>query len=37
MKGIKSIITLKSIVSSVPRTISQGEDLITNPYCKHLQ
>ena len=31
-KGIKSIITLKDITSSVPRTISQGENLITNPY-----
>ena len=31
-KGIKSIITLKYITSSVPRTISQGENLITNPY-----
>ena len=31
-KGIKSIITLKEITSSVPRTISQGENLITNPY-----
>ena len=31
-KGIKSIITLKDITFSVPRTISQGENLITNPY-----
>ena len=31
-KGIKSIITLKEITYSVPRTISQGENLITNPY-----
>ena len=31
-KGIKSIITLKKITSSAPRTISQGENLITNPY-----
>ena len=31
-KGIKSIITLKGITSSVPRTISQREDSITNPY-----
>ena len=31
-KGIKSIITLKDITSSVPRTISQGENLVTNPY-----
>ena len=37
-KGIKSIIkkhhkkTLKNITSSVPRTIWQGEHLITNPY-----
>ena len=30
-KGIKSVITLKDITSSVPRTISQGENLITNP------
>ena len=31
-KGIKSIITLKDITSSGPRTISQGGNLITNPY-----
>ena len=31
-KGIKSFITLKNITSSVPRTISQGENLISNPY-----
>ena len=31
-KGIKSIITLKDITSSVPRTISQGENVITKPY-----
>ena len=31
-KGIKSNIALKSITSSVPRTIIQGENLITNPY-----
>ena len=31
-KGIKSIITSKNITSSVPRTILQGENLITNPY-----
>ena len=31
-KGIKSLITLKDITSSVPRTISHGENLITNPY-----
>ena len=31
-KGIKSIITSKNITSSVPRIISQGENLITNPY-----
>ena len=31
-KGIKSIITLKNITSSVPRTISPGKNLITNPY-----
>ena len=31
-KGIKSIITLKDITSSMPRTTSQGENLITNPY-----
>ena len=31
-KGIKSTITLRDITSSVPRTISQGENLITNPY-----
>ena len=31
-KGIKSIITLKDITSSVPRTISQGENFITNPH-----
>ena len=31
-KGIKSVITLKYITSSVPRTISQGENLITKPY-----
>ena len=31
-KGIKFIITLKDITSSVPRTFLQGEHLITNPY-----
>ena len=31
-KGIKSIITLKDITSYVRRAISQGENLITNPY-----
>ena len=31
-KGIKSIITLKNITSSMPRTILQGENLITNPF-----
>ena len=31
-KGIKSIIILKDIASSVPRTISRGENLITNLY-----
>ena len=31
-KGIKSIITLKDITSSVPRTILQEENLIANPY-----
>ena len=31
-KGINFIITLKNITSSVPRTILQGENLITNPY-----
>ena len=31
-KGIKFIITLKNVTSYVPRTISQGENLITNPY-----
>ena len=31
-KGFKSIITLKHITSFVPRTISQGENVITNPY-----
>ena len=30
-KFIKSIMTLKNITYSVPRTISQGENLITNP------
>ena len=31
-KGIKSIKTFKNITSSVPRTISQGSNLITNHY-----
>ena len=31
-KGIKSIITLKDITSSVAGAISQGENLIINPY-----
>ena len=31
-KGIKSIITSKDITSSAPRTVSHGENLITNPY-----
>ena len=30
--GIKSITTLKNITSCVHRTISQGENLINNPY-----
>ena len=31
-KGFESIITLKHITSFVPRTISKGENVITNPY-----
>ena len=31
-KCIESILTLKDITSFVHRTISQGENLITNPY-----
>ena len=32
-KGIKSIITKKNVLSTVPRTISHSENKITNP-CK---
>ena len=31
-KIIKSLKTLQNIMSSDPRTISQGENSITNPY-----
>ena len=30
-KGIKSIITMKNDISTVPRTLSHGENTITNP------
>ena len=32
-KGIKSIITMKNVISTVPITLSHGENTITNP-CK---
>ena len=31
-KGIKSIITMKNVISTVPRTLSHGENSITNPF-----
>ena len=30
-KGIKSIITIKNVISTVPRTLFHGENTITNP------
>ena len=30
-KGIKSVITMKNVISTVPRTLSHGENTITNP------
>ena len=30
-KGIKSIITMKNVISTVPRTLSHGDNTFTNP------
>ena len=30
-KGIKSIITMENVISTVPRTLSHGDNTITNP------
>ena len=30
-KGIKSIITMKNVISTVPKTLSHGKNTITNP------
>ena len=30
-EGIKSIIAMKNVISTVPRTLSQGENTTTNP------
>ena len=30
MEGIKSIITIKNLISTVPRTLSHGDNTITN-------
>ena len=30
-KGIESIITMRNVISTVPRTLSHGENTVTNP------